>query len=152
MFLTKRKLRSIILLIPWLGVLSNLFNSHNGVEYGIDFDSEKPILLIFFSMDCSVCFKQLLTANLHFDKFSNKIDIYGITRDDPESLKQFRVKYNIKFPLVYDKFAKFHKKFKINNVPMRVLIKEKKIIYKDDPNINFSDRDSEFNKMIKELL
>lgn len=114
--------------------------------------SKKPLLIIFFSVDCRMCYEPIVKANLFYDKIINKMEILGVSRDEMERIKYFRVKYDIKFPLIYDKFAKYHKKFQVKVIPQRVLIKENRIIYKDDPYKNFSERDIEFNKILKKLL
>lgn len=167
MFNFKKWIEVIFLLILFLATLSLIlfiYRSNSAKEYSIEkaslaidgkyinFKSKKPILIIFFSVDCRICYQQILNVNKSYYKIIHKIRIFGVTRDDMESIKNFKVKYDIKFPLIYDKFGKYHKKFSVKVIPHRILIKENRIIYKDDHYKNFSERDKEFNEALRTLL
>ncbi|MCM8803468.1 MAG: redoxin domain-containing protein [Candidatus Omnitrophica bacterium] len=114
--------------------------------------SKKPILIIFFSVDCRICYHPIVNANQLYDKIIHKMEIFGVTRDGMESIKFFKKRHLIKFPLIYDKLGKYHKKFNVKVVPYRVLIKENRIIYKDDSYKDFSERDKEFNEALRTIL
>ncbi len=104
------------------------------------------VLIIFFSMDCGLCHKTILEAERLHEKFGDKIEIVGITRDNISGIK-----YKIKFPILYDKFAKYHKKFRIKILPYRILVKSDKIIYEDDLYKKIPERGQELDKILRKL-
>jgi len=117
----------------------------------ISFTSEKFFLLIFFSLHCEVCYGDVLKINKLYDKFSDRMEIIGITRDDVESINKFCQEYGIKFPIFFDRWAEYQRKFKIKVIPYKVMLRGDKIIYKDDPYKNFSERDRELYEVLRRL-
>lgn len=114
--------------------------------------NRKISLLVFFSVECNSCYKPVLEINNFYDKIASKVEVMGITRDDIQSIRVFKDRFRIKFPIFYDKLSKYHKKFKVKIIPCRILLKEDKIIYEDDPYEALSHKENKFDRIMKEIL
>src|SRR5690348_5753257 len=59
--------------------------------------SEGPILLVFFKISCPVC---QLTLPFFERLWRSRIQVVGISQDDPSATKKFSAQYGLTFPML----------------------------------------------------
>lgn len=105
-------------------------------------------LLIFFSTDCAVCWDDLFEMKYFVEKNNLPVQIVGISRDSRKELERFLDKYSFNYSVVWDRKGELYNRFNVDLEPLKVILVNNKIMYKDDYYKNFSIR----RKKIKECL
>ena len=86
-----------------------------------DFRNGK-VLLLYFSTNCHACDKEIEIINVNQEKLSTQVQIVGISPDSVETVQEYKLKNNIKFPIFVDSKREFGLKLKIRQVPTNYLI------------------------------
>lgn len=113
--------------------------------------SEKALIIIFFSLDCSVCYREILKFNELYDRFKSKIKVIGVSRERKDMVLGFQRTYGIKFPLYNDPSGRLHKRFKVKVLPYKIVVKCNKVIYQDDVYKNPLELQNAFDKVLMEI-
>ncbi len=103
-------------------------------------DTERPVLLVFFSLACHVCWDELFEMKEFIDKFSIPVELIGISLDLPEELRTFVARYSFGHPVVCDRKKELYRRFKVKLEPCRVILDKNRVIYQDDDGLDFLTR------------
>jgi len=103
-------------------------------------DPERPVLLVFFSLACHVCWDELFEMKEFIDKFSIPVEIIGISLDLPEELRAFVARYSFGHPVVCGRKKELYRRFKVKLEPCRVILERNRVIYQDDYDLDFLAR------------
>lgn len=112
---------------------------------------ERPLLLVFFSLDCHVCWEDLFEMKYFVEKYSIPIELVGIARDDPAELEAFLDKYSFSYPVVCDRRKEIYRRFKVKLEPFKVILKNGTILYEDNGYEDFLARRERIKKCLLEI-
>jgi len=121
-----------------------------------DIDTRKlnrPILFLFFTTKCKSCIKPIFEIYRDINCYEKSgLLIIGMAMENVEILREFRVTYDIKFPIVQDLNSKFHKVFGIIGEPSYALIDKEKRIVSIVNYFDYEERSKSLSKLIENLL
>ena len=98
-----------------------------------------PVLLVFFSTDCLLCFDDLFESRYLIDRNRWPVSVVGVFSGLRDDLRAFLEKYAWTLPVVLDRRKVLFKKYKVDAVPFKALLLGTEAVYRDDP---YSDPDS----------
>ena len=91
-----------------------------------------PAVLVFFSLDCPICWEELFEARYMIEKNSIPIALVGISADSREDLEPFLGKHAFFHPVVCDRGRELFRKFKVKLEPLTVVIDGGRVIHRDN--------------------
>ena len=91
--------------------------SIDGHAFVQDTADGKKSLLVFFTPSCSHCRRELTNLDDLLPRFTDKLDILGISLDNLESTEALITEMNLKFPVVVVDDEQLEKTFKVNILP-----------------------------------
>ncbi len=91
-----------------------------------------PAVLVFFSLDCPVCWEELFEVRYMIEKNSIPIALVGISADSREDLEPFLGKHAFFHPVVCDRGRELFRKFKVKLEPLTVVIDGGRVIHRDN--------------------
>lgn len=91
-----------------------------------------PAVLVFFSLDCHVCWDELFEVRYLVEKLSGPIAFVGISADSQEALEPFLAKHGFFYPVVCDQGRALFRKFKVRLEPLTVVIDGGQTIHRDN--------------------
>jgi len=99
-----------------------------------------PALIVFFSAACPSCFDDLLEM-VHFVK-KNKLPfpVVGISGDPEADLEVFMEKYSVGCSVVRDDRGRLRRRFGVDLVPYKIVLRGDTLLYRDDDYLEFSER------------
>ncbi len=112
---------------------------------------ERPILLVFFSTDCSICWDDLLEMRLFLERHRLRVGIVGISQDDEKELENFRLKYSFFYPIVLDRSRRIFRAHRVDLVPFKVVLQGSRVIYRDDYYRDFFLRQEEAKRCLMSI-
>jgi len=92
-----------------------------------------PVLLVFFSTDCPVCYDDLFESRYLVDKGRWPVSVVGVASGLREDLRTFLDKHAWPLPVVLDRRKVLFRRFKVDTVPFKALLLGPKEVYRDDP-------------------
>jgi len=107
-----------------------------------------PVLLVFFSTDCPVCYDDLFEARYLIDNGRWPVTVIGVTSGRRDELARFLEKHAWALPVVLDKRRALVRRFKVDAVPFKALIAGSETIYADDPYIGLEARRKELERCL----
>jgi hypothetical protein len=107
-----------------------------------------PVLLVFFSTDCSVCYDDLFEARYLVDKGRWPVAVVGVAAGPREELGRFLEKHAWTLPVVLDRRKALARRFRVDAVPFKALLLGSETIYRDDPYIGLEDRRKELKRCL----
>ena len=107
-----------------------------------------PVLLVFFSTDCPVCYDDLFEARYLVDNGRWPVTVIGVTSGRRDELARFLEKHAWALPVVLDKRRALVRRFKVDAVPFKALIVGPETIYADDPYIGLEARRKELERCL----
>ena len=107
-----------------------------------------PVLLVFFSTDCSVCYDDLFEARYLVDKGRWPVAVVGVSAGPREELARFLEKHAWTLPVVLDRRKALARRFRVDAVPFKTLLLGSETIYRDDPYIGLEDRRKELKRCL----
>jgi peroxiredoxin len=110
-----------------------------------------PLLLVFFSLDCHVCWEDLIEMKYFIEKNSVPIEFIGISKDAPAELEEFLDKYSFSYPLVCDRRKELYRRFKVKLEPVIVILKNGTVLYQDNVYEDFSVRREKVKRCLLEI-
>jgi peroxiredoxin len=111
----------------------------------------RPFLLVFFSLDCHLCWDELIEMRYFLEKNSIPIDLIGVSREPEEELRPFLAKYAFYHPVVSDRQKALFRRFKVRQEPYCVILDRETILYADDTSQDFFVRRDEVKRCLMEL-
>jgi hypothetical protein len=107
-----------------------------------------PVLLVFFSTDCSVCYDDLFEARYLVDKGGWPVAVVGVSAGPREELTAFLEKHAWTLPVVLDRRKALAKRFRVDAVPFKALVLGAETIYRDDPRTGLEERRKELKRCL----
>jgi thiol-disulfide isomerase/thioredoxin len=92
-----------------------------------------PVLLVFFSTDCPVCYDDLFESRYLLDEGEWPVAVVGVVSGPRQDLRTFLEKYRWTLPVVLDRRKVLFRKFKVDAVPFKALLVGAEAVYRDDP-------------------
>jgi len=111
-----------------------------------------PVLLVFFSTECSVCYEELFESRYLLDKGRWPVAVVGVTLGLRDDLEVFLEKHAWTSPVVLDRRKVLFRKLKVDAVPFRALLVGTEEVYRDDPYLGPRARGEELTKCLTRLF
>jgi peroxiredoxin len=103
-------------------------------------NSSQPVVLIFFSLACYVCWDELFEMKEFIEKFSLPVLLVGVSTDESEELKAFAARYSFQYPIVRDEEKKLYREYQVRLEPDRLILVRNQAVYRDDSLLDYSLR------------
>ncbi len=107
-----------------------------------------PVLLVFFSEECSVCYEELFESRYLIDKGRWPVAVVGVALALRDDLEAFLEKHAWTSPVVLDRRKVLFRKFNVDAVPFKALVVGSETVYRDDPYIGSHARWGELKKCL----
>jgi hypothetical protein len=91
------------------------------------------VLLVFFSIECPVCYEELFEARYLVDKGGWPITVIGVSIALREDLEAFLAKHSWTAPVILDRRRALFRKYDVDAVPFKILLRGTEEVYRDDP-------------------
>lgn len=91
------------------------------------------VLLVFFSIECPVCYEELFESRYLIDRGGWPVAIVGVALDLRDDLQTFLDKHAWSAPVVLDRRKTLFRKYKVDAVPFKTLLLGTEAVYRDDP-------------------
>lgn len=111
-----------------------------------------PALLVFFSIDCPVCYEELIEARFLVDRGGWPVTVVGVTVARRDDLEAFLEKYVWTSPVVLDRRKAVFRRYNVREIPTKVLIAGTTAVYRDDPYLGPEARRKELAKCLTRLF
>ncbi len=111
-----------------------------------------PVLLVFFSIECPVCYQELFEARYLVDRGRWPVAVIGVSLALHDDLQAFLEKYAWTSPVVLDRRKALFRKFKVDAVPYKALLVGTEAVYRDDPYLGSDARREELTKCLTRLF
>jgi hypothetical protein len=92
-----------------------------------------PVLLVFFSIECAVCYEELFEARHFVDRGGWPVEVVGVSLALRDELEAFLEKHAWTRPVVLDRRKVLFRRFQVHAVPFKVLTLGTEAVYRDDP-------------------
>jgi hypothetical protein len=107
-----------------------------------------PVLIVFFSADCSVCYDDLFEARYLVDKGRWPVAVVGVSAGPREELTRFLEKHAWTLPVILDRRKELARRLRVDAIPFKALLLGSETIYRDDPYIGLEDRRKELQRCL----
>ena len=111
-----------------------------------------PVLLVFFSIECSVCYEELFESRYLVDRGGWPVTVIGVSLALRDDLEAFLEKHAWTSPVVLDRRKALFRKFKVDAVPFRALLSGTETVYRDDPYLGPEARRKELTECLTRLF
>jgi hypothetical protein len=111
-----------------------------------------PVLLVFFSIECPVCYQELFESRYLIDRGRWPVAVVGVSLGLRDDLQAFLEKYAWTAPVVLDRRKVLFRRFKVDAVPDRALLVGTEAVYRDDPYLGAEARREELEKCLIRLF
>lgn len=111
-----------------------------------------PVLLVFFSIECPVCYEELFESRYFIDEGDWPVPVVGVALGIRDDLETFLQKFAWTAPVVLDRRKSLFRKFKVDAVPYKVLLAGGEALYRDDPYLRSEDRRVELKTCLNRLF
>jgi peroxiredoxin len=111
--------------------------------------SPRPVILVFFSLDCPACWQELFGVRYMVEKNSVPIDFVGVSADTRDELELFLEKHAFFTPVVLDRGRGLFRRFRVKLEPAVVILEGGRVLYQDN---TAEDMDSRRDKVRRCLL
>lgn len=111
-----------------------------------------PVLLVFFSIECAVCYEALFEARQVLDRGHWPVEVVGVSIALRDDLEDFLEKYAWTRPVVLDRRKVLFRRFEIHAVPATVLLLGREAVYRDDPYLGPAARREELVQCLTRLF
>jgi len=114
---------------------------------------ERPLVLVFISLACHVCWEELFEMKDFVDGMSLPVTLVGVATESRERLEQFVRRYAFSYPLIEDQNKTLFRQFRVRLEPFVVVLDSTgEVFHLDDPALDFQTRRELNKKKILELL
>lgn len=111
-----------------------------------------PVLLVFFSTDCPVCYDDLFESRYLVDKGRWPVTVVGVSSGLREDLQAFLEKHAWALPVILDRRKVLFRRFKVDFPPFKALLLGPRAVYRDDPYLDPDGRREELKKCLTRLF
>jgi len=115
-----------------------------------------PVLLVFFSTDCPVCYDDLFEARYLVDRGGWPVAVVGVFAGPGPDLDRFLEKHAWTRPVVHDRRRALVRRFKVDAPPHKILLagggENAETIYEDDPRLALEERRKELERCLTRLF
>jgi hypothetical protein len=115
-------------------------------------DANAPVLLVFFSIECSACYEELFESRYLIDKGGWPVAVVGVTLALRDDLEAFLEKHAWTAPVVLDRRKSLFRRFKVDGVPLSILVVGGEALYRDDPYLGAAARRKELSRCLTRLF
>jgi hypothetical protein len=115
-------------------------------------DAGAPVLLVFFSIECAVCYEELFEGRYLVDKGGWPVPVVGVTLALRDDLEAFLEKHAWTAPVVLDRRKALFRRFKVGGVPCTILVAGGETLYRDDPYLGADVRRKELRQCLTRLF
>ena len=112
---------------------------------------ERPLLLLFFSLDCHVCWEELFEMRHFVENNHIPVDLVGISAGREDELRAFLKKYAFFYPVVSDRARALYRRFRVRLEPFRVILDGERVLYLDDTAADFFLRRDQAKRCLLEM-
>jgi hypothetical protein len=112
----------------------------------------EPVLLVFFSTDCSVCYDDLFEARYLVERGGWPVTVVAVFSGLRDDLRRFLEKYAWRLPAVLDRRKILFRRFKVDMIPFKALLAGGLTIYVDDPYKDYGRRREDLEKCLRKLF
>lgn len=112
---------------------------------------ERPLLLVFFSLECHVCWDELFEMRYFLEKNSIPVDLVGISPEPEGELRPFLAKYGFFHPVVSDRGKALFRRFHVRQEPFRVILDREAVLFLDDTSLDFFVRRDKVKQCLLEI-
>jgi hypothetical protein len=112
---------------------------------------EQPLLLVFFSLDCPVCWGELFEMRHFIEENDIPVDLIGISSEPEDELRPFLGKYAFFHPVVSDRARALYRRFRVRLEPFLVVLEGDSVLYLDDTSEDFSVRGDKVKRCLLEI-
>ena len=110
-----------------------------------------PAVLVFFSLDCHVCWEELFEVRYILEKNGVPIALIGITADSREDLEPFLAKHAFFYPVVSDPRRSLSRRFKVKLEPLTVVIEGGRVVHRDNTAESLEKRREKLERCLLEI-
>ncbi len=111
-----------------------------------------PVLLVFFSIECPVCYEELFESRYLIDEGRWPVAVIGVSLALRDDLQAFLEKFAWTSPVVLDRRKVLFREFHVDAVPSTALLIGKETVYRDDPYLGPEARREELKKCLTRLF
>jgi hypothetical protein len=112
---------------------------------------EGPLLLVFFSLECPVCWAELFEMKYFVEKNSIPVEYIGICLESDDDLEPFLAKYSFYYPVVSDRSKELYRRFKVRLEPHRIVLQNGRVLFQDDASEDFAVRKEKIVRCLLEI-
>lgn len=112
---------------------------------------ERPLLLLFFSLNCHVCWEELFEMRHFIENNGIPVDLVGICSEPADELRPFLKKYAFFYPVVSDRARTLYRRFRVKLEPFRVVLDGERVLYLDDTAEDFYARRDQAKRCLLEM-
>ena len=112
---------------------------------------ERPILLLFFSLACHICWEELFEMKHFIEKNIIPVDLIGISCEPEDELRPFLSKYAFFRPVISDRAKALYRRFGVRLEPYRVVLEGDRILYRDETAEDFFVRRERAKRCLLEI-
>lgn len=113
---------------------------------------QRPLVLVFISLTCHVCWEELFEMKDFVDRLALPVTLVGISAENREQLAQFARRYSFGYPIIEDRSKTLFRRFRVRLEPFVVVLDSKgEVFHLDDPLLDFETRRDLNKKKILEL-
>jgi peroxiredoxin len=91
-----------------------------------------PLLLVFFSLECPVCWAELFEMKYFVEKNSIPIEFVGVCQESRDELQPFLAKFSFFYPVVSDHKKELYRRFRVRLEPHCVILENGRVILEDN--------------------
>jgi len=102
--------------------------------------SSGPVLLVFFSIECAVCWDDLFEMSWFCAKNELDIPVAGVAAAGGEALHDFLGKFGSRLPVVADPQRRIFRRYNVPMDPFKIILVDGRVVYRDDPYRSFFER------------
>lgn len=114
---------------------------------------ERPLVLVFISLTCHVCWEELFEMKDFVEKMALPINLVGVSAESRERLESFVRRYSFSYPVIEDRNKTLFRRFRVRLEPFVVVLDSKgEVFHLDDPILDFEARRDLNKKKILELV
>jgi peroxiredoxin len=110
-----------------------------------------PVVLVFFSLDCPVCWEELFEVRYIVEKNSIPIAFVGISADAREDLEPFLAKHAFFYPVVSDGGRVLFRQFRVKLEPLVMVLDGGTVIHRDNTAEAFNLRREKLQRCLLEI-
>ena len=112
---------------------------------------ERPVLLVFFSIECHVFWDELFEMRYFLEKNDIPVDLVGVSSDREEDLRPFLAKYGFSHPVVSDREKALFRRFSVRQEPFQVVLDRDTVVFLDNPSRDFYARRDKVKQCLLEI-